>query len=481
MDTNLESSPISYAAAAGQQNLFQLDLRTEFSSFDAPQFDVIQRLVRKNFPQDPGLIIQRLTNSLRGVIKIAATVAPETLTVHLPRRDFETGNIQNIAMKLKTWGHHREEKRDGTLITIVDGEMGDARSISFKEFDHEIGKYGEILVSTKPQRHYNSDILNGNKYCVIKLYDGAELPDRLSVRGTSFLIKYKGKKWFCRTCNETHQGPCEYLKKLYEARDRKKGEKIVTHIISDSGLRYTENVGLRATVSCMSGATTGQIVLAAQMDPDVRDHQVLVLAAGANDVKTSSCWSEKEAAVKIDISLKNLEVIADCYPEKTVFFVNTSPPCVDGTQLDCFATKYFDLRLRAIEKVKKNLNVVEPDQDPEQWIDNHPSPACTKELLLDLQTKIDYLVLDASMLTCKKPYQGVDSLWIFGCTGCRARGRFAPDGFCSTCCSTLADKNMNTKAFNEIVKLSREEFAGRKRPVSPNDSGDDGAPQKKAH
>lgn len=58
---------------------------------------------------------------------------------------------------------------------------------------------------------------------------------------------------------------------------------VETHIISDSTLRHAEQAGLKADVTCMSGATKGQLATAVEEMNTKEKRKTMVIAAGANE------------------------------------------------------------------------------------------------------------------------------------------------------------------------------------------------------
>ena len=446
IDSSSASQPTpSFASLAAKQTIFKIDLRDDFSFFDVPNFDVVRKAIKKAFPDDPALVIQRLRNEMKGVIKIATTTSPITEKISLARKNIDSGMEELVSIGLVPWGEARGERREGTLITIVNAEMGAARAIPGPRFDEALSPFGEILMFCKPQKYQKSDDLNGNRMLVLKTDNIDELPNRIEVEGQSFLIKFKGKKWFCTTCKEDHIGPCEYIKRFHEIREKRKQESKVAHLISDSCLRHVEQVGLRADVSCMSGAAAGQLVLAAEQDPEGENHLGLVLAAGANDVKVGGVWTELDMAKKIEKSLGRVQELA-AKSNKKVIFISTVPPLVSGSPLEHFANRYFERRIQKIADKHSNFVKLEFDQDPEKWVDGHPNEDCTQEVIKDLNDQLPDLIFAEDFLTNASIYSGVNTMWLFGCTGCRTRGRFLSGGFCTECLASMhAAKKFNSK------------------------------------
>ena len=142
--------------------------------------------------------------------------------------------------------------------------------------------------------------------CVVDTTDSKiPLPDRVLVNERRFLIKYKGKKWFCHSCATEHVGACPYQKEFYQALEAKKAVKVKHIMLADSTLRHADHVGLRADVMCMPGATVGQLATALEEMP-LDDISEISIIAGTNDVKSNLIDSEFIMAKQIDASLKRL-------------------------------------------------------------------------------------------------------------------------------------------------------------------------------
>ena len=87
------------------------------------------------------------------------------------------------------------------------------------------------------------------------------------------------------------------------------------------------------------------------------------------------------------------------------------------------------------------------------------------------------LISNERFSTTGKIYQGVDSLWLSGCTGCPSRGRFASGGFCTECLRKIdVDDICEKDILNDCRKMFFEEFPqGQKRSRDVLTSSDDGS------
>ena len=210
------------------------------------------------------------------------------------------------------------ERREGTLVTIVEADLGPAHAIPGREFDSAMGLYGEVVMNTKPQMNKNTMLLNGNRMCVVDTKNSSNpLPNRLIIGDQSFLLKYKGKRWYCSSCSTEHVGACPYLKRFYELLDEKKNMRVETCILADSTLRLAEHVGLKADITCMPGATVGQLAQAVDIHPGQDRYTNFIVAAGANDTNVEYDHDPLKVAKKLDASLEKLKAVTSALENKS--------------------------------------------------------------------------------------------------------------------------------------------------------------------
>ena len=205
----------SFANVASGQKFHMIDLRPHYNFFECPDETVIGAAVRCIFPSDPALIFKPMSGRMVGCYRIAATTEPTQKDISLPRKKRNGNSLETIQIPLLDHKSSGAERREGTLITIVDGDMGPAHAIHGREFDSLMSQYGEVVMATKPQVNKDTNMLNGNRMLVVDTKSASNpLPNRIIVKEQSFLIKYKGKRWFCSSCNEEHAGACPYLKQF---------------------------------------------------------------------------------------------------------------------------------------------------------------------------------------------------------------------------------------------------------------------------
>ena len=152
MDTSEPATPsTSYANATIKQFVNWLDIRGFFNFYEAPEFIYIQKAVKEIFPNDPKLIVQKMTGPMTGVFKIISLGQPVSNSVHLNRPDRTTGVAEVVTVPLSTSSPGKRSREDDLLITIVDGDVGRASSIAGRDFDETFKAFGEVVVPTKPQ------------------------------------------------------------------------------------------------------------------------------------------------------------------------------------------------------------------------------------------------------------------------------------------------------------------------------------------
>ena len=464
----------SYASAAIKQKSLQLDIRDYFHFFEAPTIEAIRHSVRNAIPDDSTVIVRPLPGKFVGVYQIYTISNTDNVKIVLPRKK-EVGGYEDITIPLTPPSQHRGP-REGTLITIVDGDVGDAHMIPDSDFDEVLKEYGEVISPARPQKYKDTDFFNGNLMVVVKRND-KPLPDRLLIKGLSLLLKYKGKVWNCSHCKVQHSGPCPYLKRFYELKNQRQEEGINHLIVSDSTLRLAEQVGLRADIACISGATVGQIAHAANHHSDGLTHQGVTIVAGANDVWVGDSFTELEVSKKVDRSLGRLKAVAKWTPLTTYTIINSSPPAGNDSPLQEFVRLYFKRRLENTCSEVSNLNLSPPTLYPEAWAEGHPTTKCTVSIIKNLATCITDLIIDPEFITSKGMYRGVTSGWRSGCSGCNTREKIKGK-FCTGCLSHIKDPTQSpddVELMEQIKADLRNTFGQLKRELSNDNSSDDDA------
>ena len=340
---------ISFAEVAAEQKVHMIDLRPHFNFFELPDEAAIGAAIHSIFPSDPALASKPMTGKMLGCYRISATTEPNQPAIHLPRKVRDSTDVETISIPLQRYRTSGVERREGTLVTIVDGDFGRARAIPGREFDVALGQFGEVVMTTRPQVNKVTNMLNNNRMAVVDTSNATNpLPNRLIIGEHSFLLKYKGKKWFCSSCNEEHIGPCPYLKSFYEALERKRAMKVDTLVLADSTLRLAENVGVKADITCMPGATVGQLAQVIEELPEGK-YDSFYIAAGANDTNIRDETCPFTIAKKIDASLKKLLTVAEKRKDSIAFsFFDSTSPKAQKSPIQQFTDLYFKKRIRKV-------------------------------------------------------------------------------------------------------------------------------------
>lgn len=449
---------------------------------------VVVHTISTQLPKDASRRVQRLRGRNDGKYKIFTNDVE-------PYREikFLTHNNQNLAsVKVKTQEKHLEngrviyksdrqdrsrEKPFELLVTLYQADLPHFGNVSDEEIITEIVSMGvgRIKKSVQPQPlERGSEEFSGNKFFVLKDLkpeDLARIPQFFVFQSATGPLKmwlnFKGKKRKCFFCAKFHDGPCaleQQIRKLEEERDRVKQEnnnRLPIKTYSDSSLRLACQKAVASNVDCMSGASTGNILNAVEIDPDASP--LLCIMAGQNELhrmvdNDEFLWSLS----------KNKERLANISQEKNVAIL---PPPVRNSNLALEKVKeefFFD-SLQDLctenENIKLWPNPVKEYSDDDG---RHPSREETEILLRYIQEKslsdfnTNYFLPSASTetLTTEKLYGGVNSLYKYGCSGCNAKERNKWYNLCEQCKDDLK-KDEKTKdlleKFNERLEVIENE------------------------
>ena len=58
-------------------------------------------------------------------------------------------------------------RKVGTLVTFAQAAMGDSKFIQSEEIDKVMAKFGEVVNPTIHQYHKGTQMLNGDRFCVV--------------------------------------------------------------------------------------------------------------------------------------------------------------------------------------------------------------------------------------------------------------------------------------------------------------------------
>ena len=461
-----------YAAATQGQVDYFFDLRPYFNAFECPPPEVLGAAIRATFIGDSTVVFRPMRAPLLGVFRVSPLGPPGEEVIHLQRTRRDTGALEDVAVPLTTSNPTRRTRQDGDLlITICDAAERIHASVPGKAFDTALAGYGRLVIPTRAQKNKDTGLNNGNRYCVINREDfkSNPLPNRLRVNGFDFLIKYRGKTWFCDSCATEHTGPCDYLKEFYAARDAKANTPVDLCVVGDSSLRHAEHVGLKADIFTMSGAAGGQVAQAVLDNPSSNKYSTVVLAFGANDTKASEQYTMEETLMTIDRSLANVERVTQQKPNVNFHLLNTTPPNQALSEDQYIVNAYLKNSLTKLVTASENVDEVSLSLGLTDFTDNHPNISGTTTIMNSLVKINPSILLNEKFLVTERIYAGVNTLWLSGCTGCSTRGHFSSRGFCSTCLKGLAASEIRHKSFLEAARSKYklefpDSFAKVKRP-----------------
>ena len=468
----------SYASTAAKQKIMFLDVRPYFNCIEAPNETLIAAAVRVAYPADPQLIIKPMTGRMHGCYKVASTTEPTDNVLKFSRKKRDDTGLEVVSIPLTPYSGTQGERREGTLVTIVDGDMGDAHALPSSVFNTAMAEFGEVVMSTKPQINKATNLYNGNLMVVVDTTNSKKkLPNRISVEGKTFLIKYKGKIWHCHTCKTDHSGSCPYLKAFYEALDKKKAINTEHLICGDSTVKLCDHVGINADILSMPGATAGQLAAVIEDHPDITKYNRVSIAAGANDVRAVGTPTKLEMAKIIDYSVQKLKDLTIKKKDLKVDVLITAPPTeLEETPLTSFSKLYLTERLNTIFANNTMVKVLDYVHYPEDWVNGHPTKPCTEVMVNALSSLAPDLIINKDYITTETPYQGVTKLYLSGCTGCNSRGNFEKK-FCKACLDSieLTEDPADFELYKRCDDTSSDESYPRKRGRLQNssDSSDD--------
>ena len=507
-DNNESSSDASSTSTLigpeNQETTDQLVLRFSLSCrpFKLPEYPEIAFVASQHFDDPMISVSQRLEGSER--------VYRFELNSEVPKfgnaLSFEVlGKTYNVDLQPYQPYQQRRNREMNLLLTFYGAGQKIYNNISMESFDKAIqNDLGFVLEkATERQKIRNTQIFNGNRYCVIRKPDNLALvPDFLPMQDPitkqvhNIPISYNNKIRNCGRCMAQHAGPCPQLEAFYAAkneRDRMEREKeIKTKIISDSTLRNADQLGLRADVMTMSGGGLGQIVQAAIDDPDVKDKKNIVLMGGTNDVKNTTYESDAEYAQNIKSTITKVLDLATSDPEKKITLVNSHPKVdsldiypMDREQRD-IREKYLHQKLEEVVKRMpdmdipiKNVDII----DIEYEIDDtgHPTIEGTKEIIHTLKDFIELeeeLIWNADYITSDRKYRGVQSIYRYGCNNCHEFGqsiehtRYNNGNVCDDCMDIIkANVHMSDPLLDKVRKEVKKKLEDPplKRIVSDDD------------
>ena len=401
---------------------YYVSLQKHFTPFNNPELPALLHTLRSRFPTDDQLTVIPMYGANVGYFKILVTATPpdggltlpvmvEGQSVDLPLiTEQEFQNLRGNNKGARQWA-------DGTLVTMYNSTGGPLATVMNKEFDNLLTQYGEVTRATQLQTHKGTDVLNGNRYCVLK--HSEDIPDQISVpdpihpgKFVTVSLGYKGKEKYCVRCMKRHPGTCAELLEFYKARDLRREMDIANKILSDSTLRHADETGLNSNLVCMSGGRIGNVCHIIKDDQTMTNVKEVIVVAGQNDLlRADETLDDFKTIVNKSVDL--LQQLA--FKHKLTIVQPLIPP---GSSALVKQKAYYLDELCNQKSTDTALPLVYVNNLPEIEMSGiHPTIAGTAALIkwIDKRVKI---ITDGRYITDAKMYRGGRSIYKYGCLLC---------------------------------------------------------------
>ena len=141
----------SFASAAAVQSIYFFDIKSHVNYFERPELAVLGAATRAVFPSDPALGFTEMRGRMAGCFRVVSTTQPRVNFITISRRKRGTTEMEEVHVPLRPYSPSGDARREGTLVTIVDADLGPDRAIPGSAFDAAMGQYGEVVMRTKAQ------------------------------------------------------------------------------------------------------------------------------------------------------------------------------------------------------------------------------------------------------------------------------------------------------------------------------------------
>ncbi len=285
-------------------------------------------------------------------------------------------------------------------------------------------------------------------------------------------LNYRGKPRRCHFCAEFHDSVCEQetlIRQLEKERDDIKAQNAGVSPIktyTDSTLRLVQQRSLAGDVDAMSGASTGNLINAIDVDPDNKCNTILIVG-GQNELHRKM---SNEEFVHV-VQQKERHVIELSDSRRVVLLAPPLQNFVDANSLS--KEEYFH---QSLKDLNSHDNITVLDNPLEVFEDDdgrHPTSGQTVDILKFLHSKLEddlgvkYLLpsaTDESMVT--KTYFGVTPLYRFGCSGCKRRKKNKWANLCDDCVTSVQESSDAKEAAEKIEKRAEELFNLNNPPLN---------------
>ena len=474
--------------------------------FNVPTHATVVLALGRQFPKtlDPDRVVIRLSGRLEGMWRIETNstelyegiqflnhegrqIGFVEVKQEVYRRDVANGNVTRERIRQPRFQGARTDaggrSDDDLLITL---SQANTARFSFVNNDMLLRSIvdmgvGELKRAPQPQRHKGTDEHNGNKFFVLKNVteeSAKQIPthftfidDKLGAQ--RMWLNHRLRKRFCSFCCEEHETECptraRYLQLCAEKKRMKEatGNSFNVHVVSDSTLRYVEQECLATDVHAMSGATTGNILNAIDVDEARKDVKNLIIVAGQNELHSQ--LTEEEFLV----CLKKKEERLRALPTDKAVAILLPPPQKRIDAMEQAKEAVFLEHLAVLDEEIPNLKVwTNPLESFEEDAGRHPNPEQTGAILnfLDQKAKEDLgvsIFLESGpneLMATKRKYKGVRALYKYGCAACSDKSRNKWWTICSNCFAAADNPDSDIQSALKILHAKAAVIRDRETP-----------------
>ena len=471
--------------------------------FNVPTHATVVLALGRQFPkaQDPDRVIIRQTGRFEGIWRIESQntdlYAGSQFLIHeghqvgfveIKKETFRKdiyGNVtrERVRQPRSQGARTADDNDDELLVTLHQANTSRFSFVSNETLLHSVVSMGvgELKKAPQPQRHRGSDEQNGNKFFVLKNVNeetAQNIPSHFmfideKLGAQRMWLNHRLRKRFCSFCSEEHVAECP-TRALYNqlCAERKllkeaSGNKFNVHVVSDSTLRYAEQECLATDVHAMSGATTGNLLNAVDVDLARKDVQNLIIVAGQNELHSQ--LTDEEFLVCLKKKEERLRILSK---DKTVAILKPPPQ----TRLDAMEQAkevVFHEHLAVLDEEIPNLKVwANPLEAFDEDAGRHPNPEQTNSILnfLDQKAKEDLgvsIFLESGpndLITTKRKYRGVKALYKYGCGACSDKSRNKWWSICTNCSTAAGVPDADVQLALNILLAKADEIRERDTP-----------------
>ena len=484
--------PATYAQTAGQMDTegmeeverkcVELDMSFSYTCYDVKDLktSMVAQAVSQSFPFDESKILYPM--NWDKILWTLDTKHPELYenVTHLKHNGKDVGRVTvkvEKQFKLPNGDFIRKKVKvkNELLITLRKANTDSFRMVKEEELYRKIVAMGVGTIKKGITVQYNegSDVPNGNLLFVLKDLkpgDKTKLPDFFTFGSEKMFLHWAGK-WkergrFCSFCKSNHDGMCEkekMVRTLENERDavlKENGGNFKMKIFSNSTLRHANQGALACNIDAMSGATTGNLLNAVEIDKEVKEVPNVVMVCGQSEVsshvsKEEFFWTMRKKRERLQELSKSKKVAVLPLPEPKGY-------------IDADKQARLEAWTANLQSVADTVKIWDnPIEQYENDDGTHPSEKQTGEILAYINTKCrevfgaDLLLPSASseLICSNRMYRGVNALYKYGCAACPRKERNRWPGVCDACkeemnnCETLKEE---LKAFDKRVQELNE-------------------------